>query len=309
LLGFKRSGKKIIHKNKFNRKKRLGNIKDRMTFYLKISLVLMIVPAVSLAFIFIYDCVTQSEYFTAKIIRIKGTDILSKEEIIKESGISPGDNIFAINISKVRRKLLANPWTAEVEVKRMIPSEMAITIKEHKCLAVLDLGKKYLLNEQGEVFKEKDVSDAEGVPIIQGLSFLDLDLSGSKNSEQFDAVMTVLKLGRKPECILPNSKIKFIQVDREIGLTIIAFEENRIIKIGYGNYQDKYERLKTVHNQVNNEMNFKNYETIYLDNGLDRVVVCPAIELPSDEVDNNVVQKAKSPGKQVRLASEPWFFA
>lgn len=307
MLEFKGSEKKI-HKNRFNRKKRLDSIKDRIIFYLKITLVVAIIPAVSLAFIFIYDCITQSEYFAAKTLEIKGNHVLSKEEIIKESGINPGDNIFAVNISKVRRKILANPWTAEVEVNRKIPSAIAIKIKEHKCLAVIDLGKQFLLNEQGEIFKEKDSSDADGVPVVQGLSFSDLNL-GAGRKAAFDAVMSVLKLGRKPECILPNSKIKLIQVDQEIGLTLIAFEENRIIKIGYGNYQDKYERLKNVLNYGNNELNFQNYETIYLDSSLNRVVVCPANELPSDRADGNVVQKAKSPGDQVRLVGGFRFFA
>lgn len=307
MLEFKGSEKKI-HKNRFNRKKRLDSIKDRIIFYLKITLVVAIIPAVSLAFIFIYDCITQSEYFAAKTLEIKGNHVLSKEEIIKESGINPGDNIFAVNISKVRRKILANPWTAEVEVNRKIPSVIAIKIKEHKCLAVIDIGKQFLLNEQGEIFKEKDSSDAEGVPVVQGLSFSDLNL-GAGRKAAFDAVMSVLKLGRKPECILPNSKIKLIQVDREIGLTLIAFEENKIIKIGYGNYQDKYERLKNVLNYGNNELNFQNYETIYLDNSLNRVVVRPANELPSARADGNVVQKAKSPGDQVRLVGGFRFFA
>lgn len=269
-----KSSKTKIHKNRFNKKKRLGSIRNHFVFYLKTTLFIMILPVMSLAFIFIYDCVTQSESFAAKNISIEGNRILSKEEIIKEAGINPGDNIFAINISKVRRKLLANPYTSEVEVRRKIPSAIEIKIKEHNCLAVIDLGKMFLLNEYGEIFKEKESSDIEIVPVIQGLSFADLDLSGKNKTKAFDAVTTVLKLGQNPKSILPNSIIKLIEVDKNIGLTIIAFAENKIIKLGYGNYKAKYERLSNVLN--NDELNFQNFESIYLDNGLDRVVVSPA---------------------------------
>lgn len=273
MLGFKDSKAKV-HKNRFNKKRRLGSIRNHIVFYLKITLVIMIVPVISLAFIFIYDCVTQSESFAAKTISIEGNRILSKEEIIKEAGINPGVNIFAINISKVRKKLLANPYTAEVEVSRKIPSAITIKIKEHNCLAVIDLGKMFLLNEHGEIFKEKESSDIEIVPVVQGLSFADLNLSGKNKTKVFDAVTTVLKLGQSPKSILPNSIIQLIKVDRKIGLTITAFTESRIIKLGYSNYKDKYERLSNVLN--NNKLNMQNFESIYLDNGLDRVVVCPA---------------------------------
>ncbi|MGB5157807.1 cell division protein FtsQ/DivIB [Desulfobacterium sp. N47] len=298
-MEFKRSRNKT-HKNRFNRKRRIASVKERIVFNLKIIFILTLVPALSIVFIFIHDCITQSEYFTAKTIEIKGNLVLSKEEILKKSGINPGDSIFAINISKVRRNILANPWMAEVEVTRKIPSSITITVKEHNCLAVVDLGKKYLLNDQGNIFKYKENSEAEGLPLIQGLSYSDFDLNGRRTTA-FDAVKTVLTLGLEPECILPNSKIKLIQVDREIGLTLIAFDENRIIKLGYGNYQGKYERLKNVCNQVNNEMNFQNFETIYLDNGLYRIVICPAIELPSDEIDNSVEPKTKSREKQAKF--------
>ncbi len=295
-MGFKRSKKKI-HKNRFNRRKRLSDLKGRIVFYLKIILIITIVPAVSCAFIFIYDCITQSDCFRAKNIEIKGNKILSNETILKESGIKLGDNIFAINISKARKNIMSNPWAAEVEVNRKIPSAIAITIKEYKCLAVIDIGKKYLINEQGEIYKEKDSSDIATVPVIQGLCFSDFDMSEKRKTTAFDAVMTVLKLGQKPECILPNTKIKLIQVDKEIGLTIVAFDENRIINLGYGKYKGKYERLNNVLNYVNNESEFHNFECIYIDNDLNRVIVRPLNELLPDKSDSSVDEHVKSPLK------------
>jgi cell division protein FtsQ len=276
-LEFKQTKKKH-YRNRHYRKKGVG-IKERIIFYLKIMLALTVMPAISLICIFGYDCLTQCEYFRAKTIAVEGNQILSEEEVIKETLIKPGDNILSVNLSKVRKQLMANRWIAEAEVIRKIPSGIIVRIKEHKPLAVLDLGKEFLLNEHGEVFKEKTTTDTESLPLVKGLKFSDLSLSGAKRSPSFNAVMTVLKLGQKPESILPNSSITLINVDREIGLTVFAFDKT--IKLGYNNYLDKYERLEKVFYHVKNGRDFSDFETVDLNN-LSRIVICPAAT-PAEE--------------------------
>ena len=291
MLGFKKK-KKLFHRNRYNRKKGAG-IKDRILFYFKTVLAVAIIPALSLLFIFGYDFLTQCDYFRAKTIEVEGNRVLSEEEIIKEAGINPGDNILSVNISMVRKKIMANPWVAEAEVGRKIPSGIIIKIAEHKCIAVLDLGKEFLLNESGEIFKEKAAADPGGVPVIQGLAFSDLNLSGSRRTVAFNAVMNVLKLGQKSETVLPGNEIKLIRVDREIGLTIHAFDEMKVIKLGYDNYQDKFERLKNVLHYVKNGRDFPDFETVDLNNSVNRVVVGPANKLPSYKSDGFKIREVR----------------
>ena len=293
MLGF-RKAKKKFHKNKFNGKKRAG-IKERILFYLKTVFAVAVVAGFSLLCLFGYDFLTQCDYFRAKTLEVEGNRVLSEDEIIKEAGINPGDNILSVNISMVRKKIMANPWVAEAEVGRKIPSGIIIKIVEHKCIAVLDLGKEFLLNENGKIFKEKAAADPGGVPVIQGLTFSDLNLSGSRRTAAFDAVMNVLKLGQKPESILPNNDIKLIRVDRELGLTINAFDETKTIKLGYDNYQDKYERLKNVLRYVKSGRDFPDFKIVDLNNSVDRVVVRPANKLPSDESDGFRIREVREP--------------
>lgn len=264
--------------NKRYRKKGV-RIRDRIIFCLKIIIALSIMPVISLICIFGYDCLTQSDYFRAEAITVEGNQILSEEEVIKATRIKSGDNILSVNLSIVRKQLLANAWIAEAEVVRKIPSGITLRIKEHKPLAVIDLGKEFLLNEEGEIFKEKTTTDPESLPVVKGLKFSDLSLSNVKRSPSFNAVMTVLKLGRKPESILPNSSITQINVDREIGLTLFAFDKT--IKLGYNNYPDKYQRLEKVFYLAKNSPDFTDFETVDLNN-LSRIVICPAAA-PAEE--------------------------
>ncbi|MEE8480376.1 MAG: hypothetical protein V3T59_03955, partial [Desulfobacterales bacterium] len=85
-------------------------------------------------------------------------------------------------------------------------------------------------------------------------------------------VMNVLQFGQNPESILYNRLIKKIHVDREIGLTLYAFNPIKAIKIGYDNYPGKYDRLKSVFLYLKNKQNFSGFNSIDLIN-LNRIVL------------------------------------
>lgn len=283
--------------------KKRDNSVVRLTFCLKIFAGIVIVTVTSFAFIFGYDLLTQCEYFSAKNLDVKGIHRLSEKQIFEQAQIHKGINILCVNLSMARKRLLAHSWIAAAEVRRELPDGIYIKIKEHAPLAVLDLGRKFLINTEGEIFKECSASDPENLPIISGLEFSDLNIpgkrrpprlsdpaatsmsallprearrtdSGQAQSKPFDAVLYVLQLGQKSESILPNRLIKRIHVDREIGLTLYAFDGIKAIKLGYQEYPDKYVRLKNVLFYLKKSQIFSDFDSIDLNN-LDRIVVNP----------------------------------
>ena len=263
--------------------KRRAKVIRRITACFKIMAAVFLVTAMSIIFIFGYDLLTQCNYFMANSVIVDGTNRLSKNQIIKHSRIDAGINIFSINLSATRKRLLAHPWIADAEVRRELPDKINIRIKEHKPLAIIDLGRKFLINNHGEIFKELAASDPDNLPVIIGLEFSDLDVSGKFRSIPFNAVMDVLQLGRKSGSIIPNRLLKVIRVDREIGITLYAFNGIKAIKVGYNNYPDKYERLKNVLFYMEKGDMFLDFDTIDLNN-LDRIVVNP-VRLESPAMD------------------------
>jgi len=247
--------------------KRRPQLLRRITFCLKIMAAITFVMMMSIIFVLGYDFFTQCDYFRASIIEVKGYKSLSKEEVIEQSQINIGENILSINLSTARKRLLSHSWISEAEVRRELPNSIYIGIKEHEPLAILDIGRKFIINAHGTVFKEWKPSDPNNLPIINGLDFLDLNVpDGEFRSIPFEAVMNVLQLGRNPESILYNRLIKKIHVDREIGLTLYAFNPIKAIKIGYDNYPGKYNRLKSVFLYLKNKQNFSGFNSIDLIN-------------------------------------------
>lgn len=245
---------------------------------LKISAGIAALLLVSLILIFGYDFLTQCDYFKAKSFSVTGIVKLTKEQVLKQTRLDKGVNILSVNLSEVRKRLIAHLWIAEAEVSREFPSKIHIRIKEQKALAVIDLERKFLINTAGEIFKEVSATDPDNLPIISGLEFSDINVLEETRSLPFDAVMQVLKLGQNPNSLLPNTLIKRIHVDREIGLTIHApaFASGMIstIKIGYHDYPGKYAGLKNVLTYMKKRNEFSRLVSIDLNN-INRIVVLP----------------------------------
>lgn len=245
---------------------------------LKISAGIAALLLVSFTFIFGYDFLTQCDYFKAKSFSVTGIGKLTKEQVLKQARLDKGVNILSVNLSEVRKRLIAHLWIAEAEVSREFPSKIHIRIKEQKALAVIDLERKFLINTAGEIFKEVSATDPDNLPIVSGLEFSDINVLEETRSLPFDAVMQVLKLGQNPNSFLPNTLIKRIHVDREIGLTIHApaFASGMIstIKIGYHDYPGKYVGLKAVLAYMKKRNEFSRLVSIDLNN-IDRIVVLP----------------------------------
>jgi cell division protein FtsQ len=234
----------------------------RCVLGLKLCAGAVLVVLVSFFFIFVHD-VFSNDYFKAKGIRVEGGQRLSSQEIMRQAGVREGVNVLSVNLSAARRQLLAHPWIAEAEVQREIPSGLRIRIREHAPAAVVDLGRRFLLNDQGELFKEWEKSDPVDLPVVSGFKVSDaraVDRPGAARllplsalapssppeparSRPLDAVMQVLALGREQGAVLPTRQIRAIRVDRELGITVVAFDPGKSIRLGYDDYPAKYHLL------------------------------------------------------------------
>jgi len=269
-------GRKRIRRNYYKNSaaKRRNKIIQRFILCIKTTAVATALLVVSFLFIFSYDFTTQCDYFRADKLVVTGENRLSKKQVLQQAQIKKGLNIFSLNLSKARKRLLAHSWIVEAEVSRELPSGINVRIQEHKPLAILDLGRKFIINTSGEIFKEMAASDPDHLPIISGLQFSDINVRGKPLSIPFKAVMNVMELGRKSGSVLPYKQLKLIRVDREMGLTIYAFDRIKAIRIGYNNYPDKYAKLKNILLHLKKRRGFSHIESIDLNN-LNRIVVNP----------------------------------
>lgn len=257
---------------------------SRLVLGFNLSLAIAAVMIVTGLFILVHDLLTQSDYFRARQLNIEGMQRLTREQVVRQAGVHTGMNVLSANLTLARKRLLAHPWIAEAEVSREIPNGLTITVKEHTALAAVNFGQKYLMNTRGEIFKAWAPSDPDNLPVISGLARSDLTVYGrpeplqghsnGKPSAPFQAVMRVLQLGGKKGSILPNREVKKIQVDRQIGLTIHAFDLGQTINLGFNDYVGKYRMLSKLFSYFKRDRSISDFERIDLNN-LQRIVVNP----------------------------------
>lgn len=242
-----------MHKPRKNRykkknpvKNRAGTIRHGLGILFKSTFLALMIVGMSLVYIFIHDVLTQCDYFKAETIIVEGGFRLTRAQVLQTAEIEQGVNLVSLNLKTIRKKLMAHPWIAEADIRRTFPRRIDIRIREQYPLAVLDFGKQFLVNSGGIIFKEARPHEAAGLPLMTGIEYSDWKTPEMPETKVFTSVLEVLKIGESSDGILPNKLIKNIHVDREIGLMLHTEGPVRTIHLGYGGYQTKYSRLKTI---------------------------------------------------------------
>ena len=240
---------------------------------------MLAVALMSLFFILCHDIIVQSLYFKATTLEVSGNVRLSVNDVLKTAHIKPDENVLMINIPLATKYLLSNPWISSAEIRRELPGSIYISIKEHQALAILDIGKKFLMDTDGNIFKEVSDSDPTNLPIVEGIDYSDLPAGDVGRSSSFNAVLSLLNIGKNDTAVLPNRRIRRIKVDRESGITIYTTQpiENvtvNAIFIGYEDYPEKFVRLKKIITYFKTSRQNQGIDWIDL-HQMNRVVVTP----------------------------------
>jgi cell division protein FtsQ len=289
-----------IRRKRQNRFKRQRPEKSRhwVSVGLKLAAGGIGVALLSIILIFCHDVITQCDAFKAKTVAVTGNYRLNRKEICERAGILPGSNILAVNMVAARKRLLAEPWIAEAQIRREIPDGIHVVIREHRPLAVIDLGRKFLLDDAGTIFKELAPREADNLPVVTGLRYADIELRPSvagaglpapplnrqPQADQgpaspFAAVVAVLRLGTPADSILPNRKLSRIVVDSETGITLETRKGPKTVKLGFQDYARKYTVLRRLlaYLEQHRPDKWRELETVDLNN-LDRIVVEPVYD-------------------------------
>lgn len=217
----------------------------------KIFALLGLVLLMSLSAIWVFDAVTQSPYFAIEQVDISGNHRVTREEILRLTGVTDQTNIFGINLNLIEQQIFSHPWIAEASVKRSYFSTLVVTIVEHEPLAIVNIENlsDIIINTQGRPFKEYDPQKDQlsNLPVISGI-----DLSRADNGYQFEgplfnAIMDILE-------IQGFGKINDIRADDNIGITILTQDiynknPNHIqtvipVKLGFDRFEEK--RIKAI---------------------------------------------------------------
>lgn len=94
----------------------------------------------------------KSPFFSLEQLEFEGVQHLQEAELVTQSQLQLGTNIFAADLRAVERRLAANPYVAKAVANRRLPNRIRIRIEERVPVASLVFGDQVVvLDEQARV--------------------------------------------------------------------------------------------------------------------------------------------------------------
>ena len=135
-----------VSQRRIQRRKQIRRRRIKIAFILFLIISLMIL--VTLCF---------TVFFPIKRINVSGSEIYSKEQIIKASGLTTEDNLFVVSKTKLEKKIRQKlPYIDDVALKRVLPDAVILTITDAKERLYFESNNQfYIVSESGYVLKEQ----------------------------------------------------------------------------------------------------------------------------------------------------------
>ena len=156
----------------------------------------IVVVAMGLSVFWSVSALQQSPVFSVSTISVNGNRWVSTGEILTLVDSLRGQNIFLADLEIQRSNLQASAWVKDVNLRRILPSTVIVSVTERQPLVVARHGGRlYLVDALGEVVDEYGPRFAEfDFPIIDGLFLGDVP---EKNRAEIGRVKLAAQLLRQ----------------------------------------------------------------------------------------------------------------
>lgn len=102
-------------------------------------------------------------------VSFDGNKYTGQDELAEALNLTYGRPLLGLDLEELREEIKKQSWVKEAEVRRVLPSNLKITINERKPIAIWQIGKKYnLIDSDGVVLTEVDSPDVLPFPLIIG---------------------------------------------------------------------------------------------------------------------------------------------
>ena len=246
---------------------------------LKVMLWLLIMALICcLAWMF-YTMLLRSDIFRMTSVSVQGSQVTTKQQIMKKGGLHRGVNLLTLDGSHVKALILEEPWVDQVWVNRHWPSTVEIIIREYKPFALINLERDgiqqlYYMNNKGIVFAPASAEKDLDYPVMNGAGLAD-DLLGKRFQESSLGALALefLKLTDRGNQILPTQAVSEINVDPENGLIVYLVDHPFPIYMGKDEVRLRFGRLIRVLAKLYKDDKVKGVAEIRMDYGDNKILV------------------------------------
>lgn len=190
--------------------------------------------------------VIASPRFAVKDIRVGATEHISADEVRALAGIRVGDRLLAVDPDAVAATLATHPWIASARVRRELPSVLAIDVVERHAAASALIGALYLVDDAGRPFKRATLEEADGLPVITGVTREQYAALRSASEAVFRETLALIAAYGEEQANMSRPALSEVHVDPRTGFSLVLFDGGGEIRLGRGDYAAKLTRLDRI---------------------------------------------------------------
>lgn len=222
---------------KYRLKRRSKNIAQELV---RTVLLLCAIVSISTALIYGYMFTISSPYFRIQEIIVRGCKELTEKEILSLAAVKPEQNLLALNLDKVARRIEVNPWIKEVFIGRELPNRLIIEVRERQPMALIKRDNGFsLLDTDGIAFKKLEKNDDLNIPVLNVRH-----VEGS-DSELFTKSLELLRYLSTSQDFPTIKNISEIHGHHMFGFSLFT-DSGLCIRLGFDSYENKLKRLHPV---------------------------------------------------------------
>jgi cell division septal protein FtsQ len=186
-------------------------------------------------------------------IEVETDGTLQREQILKVTELREGENIFAVNLGRVRERLRQLAQVDDVLVERKLPAEIDIKVTERRPIAWITGEKElpdpfvsdasFLVDARGVLMKEKKLlPEYLGLPLISGCSGEPLEPGRTVESFEAKAALDLLRLSTRS---FMQTRFQIREIDVSKGYCLLVTDKNHTrVTFGFDNLDAQLQRLE-----------------------------------------------------------------
>ena len=207
---------------------------------LRTAWLLGVISIVGAIIIFWYNFTVSSPYFQIKEVIVRGCKELTEKEILSYAAVKPSQNLLAINLGTITRRVESNPWVKEASIGREFPNRLIIDLQERTAVALVKRDNGFnLVDIDGVVFKRLEKNDEVDIPV------LNVYYSDDTDSALFTKSLELLRYLSASKEFPTIRNIAEIHGHEVFGLSLFT-DSGLCIRLGFDSYENKLKRLNTV---------------------------------------------------------------
>ena len=214
--------KKTVKKRPQKKKK---NMQRRKRIITVISLIIILLSILVL--------ILFSGLFNIKKITVINNSKITTEEIIKNSTLAVGNNMFKTLNTTIRENIKKNPYIEDVKITKKLDGEIILDIKERTPTYMLQRENDYVyINNQGYIL---EISQTPlDLPIIRGNKTQELTPGGRLEVDELKKLDTVIQIMEAAKSNGINEIITTIDISDGNNFILEIPNENKTVQFGDG---------------------------------------------------------------------------